>query len=175
MRLLLRPGAARRDLRPVPSAATAAIRDSACGHARQLRGPARRRAREDPGVDVPPRAELIGRIRALPAARPLLEQLADVPGLYVVGGAVRDLLLGRQPRELDLVVEGDAAAVASRLGGSRRVHDRFGTVTVTLDGRTYDIARARKETYARPGALPDVEPARLEDDLWRRDFSVNAG
>jgi tRNA nucleotidyltransferase (CCA-adding enzyme) len=127
------------------------------------------------GVDVPAPAELIERIQALPAARPLRERLADVPGLYVVGGAVRDLLLGREPRELDLVVEGDAAAVASRLGGSRRVHDRFGTVTVTLDGRTYDIARARKETYSRPGALPDVEPARLEDDLWRRDFSVNAG
>ncbi|MFL5829101.1 MAG: hypothetical protein ACJ76X_04230 [Solirubrobacteraceae bacterium] len=126
-------------------------------------------------MDVPPRAELIERIRALPAARPLLEHLADVPGLYVVGGAVRDLLLGRQPHELDLVVEDDAAAVASRLGGSRRVHDRFGTVAVTLDGHTYDIARARKETYARPGALPDVVPANLDDDLWRRDFSVNAG
>jgi tRNA nucleotidyltransferase (CCA-adding enzyme) len=126
-------------------------------------------------VDVPAPDEFLERVRALSAAEPLLEALADEPGLYVVGGAVRDLLLGREPRELDLVVEGDAAAVAARLGGSIRAHDRFGTVTVTLDGRTYDIARARKETYARPGALPDVVPATLDDDLWRRDFTVNAG
>jgi tRNA nucleotidyltransferase (CCA-adding enzyme) len=126
-------------------------------------------------VNVPRPAELIERIRVLPTARPLFEQLADEPGLYVVGGAVRDLLLGREPRELDLVVEGDAAALAARLGGSRRAHDRFGTVTVSLDDATYDIARARTESYARPGALPDVVPATLEEDLWRRDFTVNAG
>ena len=118
--------------------------------------------------------ELFDRLQALPAARPLLERLADVARVYVVGGGVRDLLLGGQPVDLDLVVEGDAADVAKRLGGSIVVHDRFGTSTVKLDGFTYDIARARTETYSSPGALPDVRPASLEEDLKRRDFTVNA-
>ena len=52
--------------------------------------------------------------------------------------------------------------------------DRFGTATVALDGHTYDIARARRERYPQPGALPEVEPATLEEDLPRRDFTVNA-
>ena len=125
-------------------------------------------------VEVPPPAELLARLRALPAARPLLEPLAEVPGVYVVGGAVRDLLLGGRPADLDLVVEGDASAVAERLGGTAVVHDRFGTSTVRLDGFTYDIARSRSETYAQPGALPDVAPAALEEDLKRRDFTVNS-
>ena len=60
------------------------------------------------------------------------------------------------------------------LGGELQVHDRFGTSTVRLDGFTYDIARTRRETYAQPGALPDVEPAPLAEDLQRRDFTVNA-
>jgi tRNA nucleotidyltransferase (CCA-adding enzyme) len=126
-------------------------------------------------VDVPPAPELIARVRALPAAQLLLERLREDPSVHLVGGAVRDVLLGLQPRELDLVVEGDAAAVASLLGDTRRLHDRFGTSTVTIDGHTYDIARARRETYARPGALPDVVPATLEEDLRRRDFTINAG
>ena len=100
--------------------------------------------------------ELLDRLQALPAAGPLLERLPDVPGVYVVGGAVRDLLLGGQPVDLDLAVEGNAASVAERLGGSVAVHDRFGTSTAKLGGFTYDIARARTETYSSPGALPDV-------------------
>jgi tRNA nucleotidyltransferase (CCA-adding enzyme) len=99
-------------------------------------------------------------------------------GVWVVGGAVRDLLLEREPRELDLVVEGDAVPVArraaARLGGDVLVHDRFGTATVRGAGVAFDLAGARRETYARPGALPDVElGARLEEDLARRDFTVN--
>ena len=94
--------------------------------------------------------------------------------VYVVGGAVRDVLLGETPYDLDLVVEGDAAAFARSLGGALRVHDRFGTSTVKIDPFTYDIARARTETYAHPGALPDVVPATLAEDLLRRDFTVNA-
>jgi tRNA nucleotidyltransferase (CCA-adding enzyme) len=118
--------------------------------------------------------ELLDRLRTLPAAIPLLERLGDVPNVYVVGGAVRDLLLGGHPVDLDLAVEGDAVAVAQRLGASIVVHDRFATSTVKLDGFTYDIARARTETYSSPGALPDVEPATIEEDLRRRDFTVNA-
>ena len=99
--------------------------------------------------------------------------------MYVVGGAVRDALLGRAPRELDLVVEGDAVAVArraaERVGGALTVHDRFGTATVLADGFAFDLAGARRETYSRPGALPDVQlGASIEEDLARRDFSVNA-
>ena len=117
---------------------------------------------------------LIERIRALPAAGPLLPRLGDAPGVYLVGGAVRDLLMGGEPSDFDLVVEGDAAALANQLDGVVRVHDRFGTSTVKLAGFSYDVARARRERYARPGALPEVEPATIAEDLLRRDFTVNA-
>jgi tRNA nucleotidyltransferase (CCA-adding enzyme) len=125
-------------------------------------------------MDVPPAGALLASLRSLPAAAPLLERIGDEPGVHLVGGAVRDLLRGEAPAELDLVVEGDAAELASRLGGSARRHDRFGTSTVSLNGFTYDIARARRETYAHPGALPEVTPASLDEDLLRRDFTVNA-
>lgn len=118
--------------------------------------------------------QAFARVLALPAAQPLLGRLGDGPPVYLVGGAARDLLLGGTPFDLDLVVEGDAAAFAASLGGKLRLHDRFGTSTVVLDGFAYDIARSRRETYARPGALPDVEPAPLAEDLLRRDFTVNA-
>jgi tRNA nucleotidyltransferase (CCA-adding enzyme) len=98
----------------------------------------------------------------------------------VVGGAVRDALLGRPAGdELDLVVEGDAPALARRLGralgGRVIVHPRFGTAAVELPhGAHLDVVTARRETYARPGALPDVTPGTLADDLARRDFTINA-
>jgi tRNA nucleotidyltransferase (CCA-adding enzyme) len=99
--------------------------------------------------------------------------------VYVVGGAVRDVLLGRTPHELDFVVEGDAVAVArraaERLGGRVTVHERFGTATVEASDATFDLAGSRRERYERPGALPDVElGASLAEDLARRDFTVNA-
>ena len=118
--------------------------------------------------------ELLERARALPAARPLVARMPDAPTVHLVGGAVRDLLLGGAPFDLDLAVEGDAAAFAASLDGQVTVHDRFGTSTVRLDGFTYDIVRTRRETYAEPGALPDVAPAPLAEDLLRRDFTVNA-
>ena len=96
---------------------------------------------------------------------------ADV---YLVGGAVRDMMLGSEPRELDLVVEGELEPVIARLGATCKLHDRFATAKLTLDGFEYDLARARRETYARPGALPTVSAANLDDDLSRRDFTVNA-
>ena len=123
---------------------------------------------------LPDRDGLLERVRSLPAAGPLMAHLGAAGGVYLVGGAVRDLLLGGVPFDLDLVVEGDAAALAASLGGELTVHDRFGTSTVRLDGYVYDIARSRRETYARPGALPDVEPAPLAEHLLRRDFTVNA-
>ncbi|HVD86356.1 MAG TPA: hypothetical protein VNB59_03020 [Solirubrobacterales bacterium] len=114
---------------------------------------------------------------ALRREHPELERVgeaADEP-VYLVGGAVRDLLLGRARADVDLVVEGDAAALAARLGGAGVEHERFGTVKVEIDGHEVDIASARSESYPRPGALPVVEPgAGIEADLARRDFTVNA-
>ncbi len=124
--------------------------------------------------------DLLRRLRALPAAVPLLSVLGDDTGMHVVGGAVRDLLLGGAPVDLDLVVEGDAIALARRLvaglgeGAELQEHERFGTATVRAAGHAYDFAGARSEVYARPGALPDVRPGTLEEDLLRRDFTVNA-
>ncbi|HEU4701849.1 MAG TPA: hypothetical protein VFS37_05140 [Conexibacter sp.] len=116
-------------------------------------------------------------LHALPAAAPVAEVL---PHAWVVGGAVRDLLLGGGDAvvDLDLVIEGDAVPAAQQLaaalGGSLVTHDAFGTATVEAGGHVYDLATARAETYARPGALPDVRPGTLEEDLLRRDFTVNA-
>jgi tRNA nucleotidyltransferase (CCA-adding enzyme) len=125
-------------------------------------------------VEIAAPSVLVERVRALPGAPELLERLDGAPGVHLVGGAVRDLLLGRTPTELDLLVEGDPAPIVARLGGAQRRHDRFGTSTVTLDGFRYDIAQARRETYAHPGALPTVTPASVAEDLLRRDFTVNA-
>jgi tRNA nucleotidyltransferase (CCA-adding enzyme) len=113
-------------------------------------------------------------LRALPCGARALDALGGHGGVHLVGGAVRDLLLGRAPREIDLVVEGDVDAAAARLGGAITAHDRFGTARVEAGVCRYDLARARRESYARPGALPDVEPASLREDLRRRDVTVNA-
>ncbi|HTX30041.1 MAG TPA: hypothetical protein VMD09_01575 [Solirubrobacteraceae bacterium] len=119
--------------------------------------------------------DLLAQIRALPAAGPVLAAVEARPGVYLVGGAIRDLLRGGQPFDLDLVVEGDPVPVARRIGlDDVVVHDRFGTSTVSAGGFTYDVARSRRETYPQPGALPEVEPAPLKEDLGRRDFTVNA-
>jgi tRNA nucleotidyltransferase (CCA-adding enzyme) len=114
-------------------------------------------------------------LRSSPGGVRLLEALAavDTPG-YLVGGAVRDLLLGRVPRELDVVVEGDVGPLAAALGGEVTRHERFGTATVRVDDLAYDLAQARTERYPAPGALPDVAPATLAEDLLRRDVTVNA-
>ena len=98
--------------------------------------------------------------------------------LYLVGGVVRDLLLGRTNLDIDLVVEGDAVALAQELALSRgariTVHRHFGTAKLQWDDLSVDLATARSETYARPGALPTVKPGSIHDDLHRRDFTVNA-
>ncbi len=96
--------------------------------------------------------------------------------VYLVGGAVRDLLLGSGRADIDLVVEGDAEALASALGVVPHAnHDRFGTLKIELDGHAVDIATSRSESYPAPGALPVVEPGvGIEADLNRRDFTINA-
>ncbi len=98
--------------------------------------------------------------------------------LYIVGGVVRDLFLSRANFDFDLVVEGDAIKLAQKLAKNSqaklRVHSRFGTAKLNYPGFSLDLATARSETYSKPGALPTVKPGSLEDDLIRRDFSINA-
>ena len=98
--------------------------------------------------------------------------------LYLVGGVVRDLLLERRNMDLDLVVEGDAIKLARELAAGQpaklTVHPRFGTATIAWSRYSADFATARAETYARPGALPAVKPGMINDDLARRDFTINA-
>ncbi len=101
--------------------------------------------------------------------------------LYLVGGPVRDLLLARPIRDLDLLVEEDArelgeAVVRAHPAIELRVesHARFGTLRLGTADAELDVARTRRERYDRPGALPEVEPGSLAEDVLRRDFSVNA-
>ncbi len=117
----------------------------------------------------PSQVTILDRVAAAAAA-------LDMPA-FVVGGTVRDLLLGRPAGDLDIAVEGDALLLAGDLaveGEHLILHRAFGTATVTLDGEQFDVVTARRETYARPGALPAVTPDGIPSDLWRRDFSVNA-
>jgi len=114
--------------------------------------------------------DLLERLAGLPRGQAVLEAADGVPGIYLVGGAVRDLALGLTPHEIDLAVEADPEPLLAKLGGADVEHERFGTATV--DG--VDVVRARAEHYAQPGALPDVRPAGIDEDLARRDFTVNA-
>jgi tRNA nucleotidyltransferase (CCA-adding enzyme) len=135
---------------------------------------------------------VLERLPELPGGRELLDLAADREDVELVGGAARDLLLGRAPRELDVVVTGDASSFAHELalrlglpagGGAERdreersgiaVHERFGTAVVHWEAGRVDIASRRTETYPAPGALPDVRAGTTEEDLRRRDFTVNA-
>lgn len=117
-------------------------------------------------------------VRALPGMERVLPALEGLPPTYLVGGAVRDLIRGTGGIDLDLCVEGDtlsaARTLAERMGGEVRPHERFGTAIVSAAGIEIDLARTRRERYPRPGALPEVEAAPLDEDLGRRDFTVNA-
>lgn len=123
--------------------------------------------------------DLPERLRALRGMDRILPALGGAADCYLVGGAVRDLLLGREPLDIDIAVEGDAEAVAGRLAealdGEVIAHERFGTATVVAGGTdAVNLAQTRRETYPEPGALPQVEPAGLAEDLGRRDFTINA-
>jgi tRNA nucleotidyltransferase (CCA-adding enzyme) len=123
--------------------------------------------------------------RLEPGQLALLQMVADVAAtrqlpLYLVGGFVRDVLLGIPAADLDLVVEGDAIALAralaSRYGGRVTAHLRFGTAQWFRPGpghRTLDFISTRSETYKHPAALPTVKRSGLSDDLARRDFTIN--
>jgi len=121
--------------------------------------------------------------RLHPRVRRHLERLGDVGDtlgapVYLVGGPVRDLLLGRQLLDIDIAIEGDAGAFARALaapGADIAAHPEFNSATLSCpDGARIDILGARSETYAHPGALPTVCPADITEDLRRRDFTVNA-
>ena len=118
-----------------------------------------------------------------PGSFQLLHAIAELASginmpLYLVGGSVRDVLLGRPVKDLDLVVEGDAAVLAfevsKELGGDVTDYSQFGTATFNLQGQRFDLATARQETYLKPGSLPSVNPSTIHEDLGRRDFSINA-
>ncbi|MCD4750896.1 MAG: CBS domain-containing protein [Thermoanaerobaculales bacterium] len=104
---------------------------------------------------------------------------AQAAPTYLVGGVVRDLLLQRQNEDVDLVVEGDgirlARVLAEHLGARCHHHEPFMTAVLTLpDGHTVDVASARTEFYRTPAALPEVITSLIRQDLYRRDFTINA-
>lgn len=127
------------------------------------------------------------RVRVPRTVRPLLREVGRIgealhAPAYAVGGCVRDWLLGvTQTVDLDVTVEGSgielARAAAGPLGGTVEAHQQFGTATVRLAHprrRRVDFATCRREAYARPAAYPRVAPGNLEEDLFRRDFTINA-
>lgn len=133
-------------------------------------------------------SQVIERLSDQPGGPELLALAAEHEQLMLIGGAVRDLMLGRAPRELDIVVPDGAADLASELasrvgalaqdGSVQRsqtaVHERFHTALVSWSDGQIDIATRRSESYAEPGALPEVSAGTVEQDLHRRDFTVNA-
>ncbi len=160
---------------------------------------------------MPEAAKLIDKLSAQlpPHARALLDAVCDKAtrhGLraFLVGGTVRDLLLGRPSLDVDIVIEGDAVSlardIAQATGGGLAKTTEFGTATLTIaldslvgahlqvarnaaakkhaapSATTFhlDLATARAETYARPGALPKVSPSTIDADLLRRDFTINS-
>lgn len=98
---------------------------------------------------------------------------------YLVGGIIRDLILGFENFDIDIVIEGNAIEVAEKLsktvGGKYDSHERFKTAVIILpNGSRIDLTSTRKEYYEKPGALPEVETSGLKEDLERRDFSINS-
>ncbi|MBN4059288.1 CCA tRNA nucleotidyltransferase [Dehalococcoides mccartyi] len=137
--------------------------------------------------------------RIFDLCREISGEVADVDGVYLVGGAVRDLILGRAPGDIDISVVGNVGAfseaLASRLGASRPVESEFLTYKIAYAGSgkdglndegspantavevvpaTIDVVTARSESYPQPAALPEVAPSTIDDDLKRRDFTVNS-
>jgi tRNA nucleotidyltransferase (CCA-adding enzyme) len=117
------------------------------------------------------------------ALEPVLDAIVAVSegheGVYLVGGSVRDILLDEPNFDVDVVVEGDAIALARALadglGGRVRAHKQFGTAVVLYgEDERVDVVTARSESYHAPAVLPTVVPGSIDDDLHRRDFTINA-
>ncbi len=137
------------------------------------------------GVEAPPEPEasIAAELARLERLAPAFEAVAAAgepfEGVYLVGGTVRDILLGEESFDVDLAVEGDAIALArtmaKELGGRVRAHAKFGTAVVLYgDGQRIDVVTSRTEFYDAPAALPAVEHATIREDLFRRDFTINA-
>jgi tRNA nucleotidyltransferase (CCA-adding enzyme) len=121
-------------------------------------------------IDRKQLSELIERDETLSEVRRAAQGLE----IFLVGGSVRDALLGRPITDLDLAVDGPVDTLARQLDPDASLHERFGTAVAEIEGRSVDFARTRSERYAHPGALPVVEAAGIEADLARRDFTINA-
>lgn len=132
-------------------------------------------------------AGVLTQLAQLPGGPQVLELAAGRDDVELVGGAVRDLMLGLAPREIDVVLDGEPASfpheavlfareLAQSLGPSCRVsfHERFATAAIRWSGGRVDVAARRAESYPQPGALPQVRPGEQGEDLARRDFTVNA-
>ena len=122
--------------------------------------------------DIDP-ARLAKLVDALPWIDALREVARKVPA-YLVGGAVRDLLLGIEGADLDIAIDGDPEALADMPGFMLEREGLFLTGRLELGEAKVDVAQTRAETYAHPGALPEVRPAPIGEDLARRDFTINA-
>jgi tRNA nucleotidyltransferase (CCA-adding enzyme) len=138
---------------------------------------------ERPEAVIEPGASLADELGGLTELAPVFEAVAAASehydGVYLVGGTVRDILLGEPNFDVDIAVEGDAIglarAVADALGGRVRAHGKFGTAVVVYgDQERIDVVTARTEFYDAPAALPSVEHATIREDLFRRDFTINA-
>jgi tRNA nucleotidyltransferase (CCA-adding enzyme) len=138
---------------------------------------------ERPEAEPEPHASLTAELSGLTELAPAFEAVAAASepydGVYLVGGTVRDILLGEPNFDVDIAVEGDAIAlarsVADALGGRVRAHRKFGTAVVLYsEERRIDVVTARTEFYDAPAALPSVEHATIREDLFRRDFTINA-
>jgi tRNA nucleotidyltransferase (CCA-adding enzyme) len=138
---------------------------------------------ERPEAEVEPGASLAGELSGLTALAKVFEAVAAASepydGVYLVGGTVRDILLGEPNFDVDIAVEGDAIglarSLADALDGRVRAHSKFGTAVVVYgDDQRVDVVTARTEFYHAPAALPSVEHATIREDLFRRDFTINA-
>lgn len=118
-----------------------------------------------------------------PEARALLDAVVEHASTrnlraFLVGGTVRDLLLDREALDGDISVEGDAVGLAQEVAEATTAKlaktSEFGTATLKSGGFRLDLVTARSETYAKPGTLPKVRPSTIDDDLHRRDFTINA-
>ena len=167
--------------RPLGMVTRMAVLHHLHGRLEEAAEPLERRAREQRT-----RRQGLGSLLAERVPEPLRERIEAIAAVsresgvpaYLVGGFVRDLLLAREDRDLDVVVEGDGPAFARRLaaalGGRVREHEAFLTAVVKLpDGAAIDVATARSEFYRAPAALPEVESSALRQDLYRRDFTIN--
>lgn len=138
---------------------------------------------EQPEAEAEAEASLADELTALERLQGVFEAVSAVSepydGVYLVGGTVRDILLGEPNFDVDVAVEGDAIqlahSLADALDGRVRAHRKFGTAVVVYgDDERVDVVTARTEFYDAPAALPSVEHATIREDLFRRDFTINA-